>query len=103
MELFDQAGIQQLRKASRGNVQFLYDALSTSEKIKILTPANPDERGSQLSLLVKDDGRQLFDHLAKHGVIADWREPDVIRIAAAPLYNTLDDVEQFVSLVESFT
>ncbi len=102
MELFDQAGIQQLRKASRGTVQYLFDALSTSEKIKILTPSNPDERGSQLSLLVEEDGRQLFDHLTKQGVIADWREPNVIRIAAAPLYNTLEDVEQFVSLVESY-
>ena len=102
MELFDQAGILQLRNASRGTVQYLYDALSSSEKIKILTPKNPDERGSQLSLLVEEDGRQLFDHLTNQGVIADWREPNVIRIAAAPLYNTLEDIEQFVSLIESY-
>ena len=101
MELFDQAGIQHLRKASRGTVQYLYDALSSSEKIKILTPKNPEERGSQLSLLVEEDGRQLFDHLTNQGVIADWREPNVIRIAAAPLYNTLEDIEQCVSLIES--
>ena len=83
-------------------MQYLYDALSSSEKIKILTPKNPEERGSQLSLLVEEDGRQLFDHLTNQGVIADWREPNVIRIAAAPLYNTLEDIEQFVSLIESY-
>ena len=70
--------------------------------MQIITPANPEERGCQLSLLVRHDGRKLFDYLAKQGVIADWREPDVIRIAATPLYTTRDDAEQFISLVSSF-
>ena len=103
MELFDAAGIQQLRNASRENVQLIYDALGGLPNIQIITPANPDERGCQLSLLVKKDGRVLFDHLTQRGVIADWREPDVIRIAATPLYTTTDDIERFISLVQSFT
>jgi kynureninase len=49
-----------------------------------------------LSLLVKKNGRHLFDHLTTQGVIADWREPDVIRIAAVPLYNTKADLEKFL-------
>ena len=103
MELFDNAGIQQLRNASKENVQLIYDALADLPNIQIITPSNPDERGCQLSLLVKKDGRTLFDYLTKQGVIADWREPDVIRIAAAPLYTTRADVNKFISLVQAFT
>jgi kynureninase len=102
MELFDKAGIQQLRNASRENVQLIYDALADLPNIQIITPVNPDERGCQLSLMVKKDGRVLFDHLTKQGIIADWREPDVIRIASTPLYTTREDVNQFISLVQSF-
>ena len=102
MELFDKAGIEQLRNASKENVQLIYDALSGLSNIQIITPSNPDERGCQLSLLVKEDGRELFDYLTKQGVIADWREPEVIRIAVTPLYTTRDDVKRFISLVESF-
>ena len=81
----------------------MYDALTSSGKIEIITPENPDERGCQLSLMVGRDGRPMFDYLTSQGVIADWREPDVIRIAAAPLYNTREDVERFVKLVDSYT
>jgi kynureninase len=101
MELFDQAGIPHLRDAARENVQLLFDALRSSDKINIITPENPDERGCQLSLLVKENGRALFDHLSQHGVIADWREPDVIRIAPVPLYNTKEDVEKFLDILHS--
>ncbi len=99
MELFDEAGIGHLRKASRENVQWLYEQLSMIEGIEIITPADPEQRGCQLSLLVRQDGKMLFDRLTQKGVIADWREPDVIRIAPVPLYNTRSDVEQFVSML----
>lgn len=102
MELFDEAGIVQLRDTSKESVRYMYDALSASGKIQIITPENPAERGCQLSLMVGRDGRPMFDYLTSQGVIADWREPDVIRIAAAPLYNTREDVERFVRLVESY-
>ncbi len=103
LELFDQAGIQALRKVSRENVQYLYDALSQHNDIQIITPSDPDQRGCQLSLFVEKDGRAMFDQLTRQGVIADWREPDVIRIAAAPLYNTREDVERFVAMVEAIS
>ena len=102
MELFDKAGMEQLRNASKENVQLIYDALNGHSNIQIITPSNPDERGCQLSLLVKENGRELFDYLTKLGVIADWREPEVIRIAVTPLYTTTKDVKQFISLVQSF-
>jgi kynureninase len=96
MEIFDGAGIQNLREVSKENVAFLYHALKNHDHIQIITPENPEERGCQLSLLVKKNGRHLFDHLTTQGVIADWREPDVIRIAAVPLYNTKADLEKFL-------
>lgn len=99
MEIFDAAGIQNLRHISAANTSYLYEALSSHPKIKIITPANAEERGSQLSLLVTPNGRAMFDKLTKEGVIADWREPDVIRIAAASLYNTQSDLERLIDLV----
>jgi kynureninase len=99
MDLFDQAGIQQLHDAARAHVKPLYDALHNSNSIKIITPENPDERGCQLSLLVKENGRALFDALTKNGVIADWREPEVIRIAPVPLYNSWEDIEKFLDIL----
>jgi kynureninase len=81
LEIFDQAGIKKLRAASKPLIETLYNELSKIQDIEIITPSNPEERGCQLSLLVKKNGREMFDHLSSAGVIADWREPDVIRIA----------------------
>ena len=100
MELFDQAGIQNLRNVSKENVSYLYNALKSINGINIITSANPDERGCQLSILVKENGLAIFDRLSQQGVIADWREPAVIRIAAVPLYNTREDVEKFVEILD---
>ena len=67
--------------------------------IQIITPSNPKERGAQLSLLIKKEGKKLFNHLTQAGVVADWREPDVIRVAPAPLYNTFEEVFVFSQLL----
>jgi kynureninase len=97
LEIFDSAGINNLRDSSLPLIQSLYDSLKEIDGIEIITPANPAERGCQLSLFVKQNGKKLFDHLSRQGVIADWREPDVIRIAPVPLYNTHEDIERFLS------
>ena len=78
--------------------------------MRIVTPADTTQRGCQLSLRViggrgltgRDAGRALFDDLATRGVLGDWREPDVIRISPAPLYNTHADVLRFVRAVEAW-
>jgi len=62
--------------------------------LEIITPADPAQRGCQLSVLVHERGRELFDHLAAQGVLADWREPNVIRLAPVPLYNSFADVDR---------
>jgi kynureninase len=102
LELFDQAGIENLQLAAKENVRFLFDAFKDSKQIKVITPENPADRGGQLSLLVLQGGKKLYDHITTNGVIADWRQPDVIRIATAPLYNTKQDAEEFVRIVQSF-
>lgn len=63
-------------------------------KLEIITPTDPAQRGCQLSVLVHERGRELFDFLAAQGIIADWREPNVIRLAPVPLYNSFEDVHR---------
>jgi kynureninase len=102
LELFDTAGMKNLRKKSillTGYLEFLMKSIPSWENhFLIITNANPDERGCQLSLLMKKNGRKIFNQLTKAGVIADWREPDVIRVAPVPLYNTFEDVFLFVEI-----
>ena len=98
LDLFEKAGFDNLRKKSielTGFLEFLIDELDDTS-ISILTPRTPEERGCQLSIQMKNADRSLFDQLTAKGVVADWREPDVIRIAPAPLYNSFTDVFEFV-------
>ena len=95
LELFDAAGMEELGKKRdklTAFLEFVIDEVvrqnNKKEIIEIITPRNPLQRGSQLSLLVKEYGKKTFDLLTDYGVIADWREPDVIRMAPVPLYNS---------------
>ena len=76
----------------------LLDNINT-DKISIITPREHARRGCQISIQVKDADKGLFDKITEAGVIADWREPDVIRIAGAPLYNSFEDCWKFVELL----
>jgi kynureninase len=67
----------------------------------ILTPSSPNDRGCQLSIFMKNNGRKVFDKLSRAGVIADWREPDVIRVAPVPLYNTFEEVFRFAEIFKA--
>jgi kynureninase len=103
LEIFAEAGMNQLRKKSlllTGYMEYLIDQIG-NDQIKIITPRDPTQRGCQLSIQVKNADKTLFNDLTEAGVIADWREPDVIRVAAVPLYNSFEDVYQFVSLLKS--
>jgi kynureninase len=68
------------------------------QKFRIITPSNGDERGCQLSIQTFSGGKKIFKWLTDNGVIADWREPDVIRIAPVPLYNRFEEVYRFAQL-----
>lgn len=94
LDVFNEIGIKKLVEKSRkltGYFQFLINELNNQD-IKIITPRNPGERGCQLSIQVKNSDKSLHDKLTKAGVISDWREPDVIRCAPVPLYNSFQDV-----------
>ncbi len=102
LQLFQEAGIKNLRKKSVLLTGFLEYLLTSIEKYNdyfaIITNSNADERGCQLSILMKKNGKKVFMSLTRAAVIADWREPDVIRIAPVPLYNTFEDVFRFVEI-----
>ncbi|MCA8832416.1 kynureninase [Hymenobacter pini] len=89
-------GMPALRRKSElltGYLEFLIQRLNLLKTtLEIITPSDPAQRGCQLSLLVHQGGRDLFEHLMAVGVIGDWREPNVIRLAPVPLYNTFEDV-----------
>jgi kynureninase len=102
LQIFEEAGMKNLRKKSvllTGFLEFLLKSIEDHDKhFMILTNTSPQERGCQLSILMKQNGKMIFNKLMKAGVIADWREPDVIRVAPVPLYNTFEEVFQFVEI-----
>lgn len=104
LEIFNEVSIDRLRAKSvklTGYLEYLINELNVdSDYLEIITPSDPEQRGCQLSLFVNKNGRRVFEYLTKHGVIADWREPNVIRVAPVPLYNTFEDVYRFVSLLK---
>ena len=97
MEIFAEAGMEHLRAKSRmltGYMEFLLRD-KESPDYSIITPRDPEQRGAQLSIRLSK-GRPVCDRLIAEGVIADWREPDIYRVAAVPLYNSYKDVYRFV-------
>ncbi|MFM9840473.1 MAG: kynureninase [Cyclobacteriaceae bacterium] len=96
LEIFNKAGIKNLRKKSlllTDYLEFLLREIEGKEnKFTVITPNDSAQRGCQLSILMKEKGKQTFNKLTKAGVIADWREPDVIRVAPVPLYNSFEGV-----------
>ena len=105
LDIFDEAGIEQLhekRKLLSGYLHYVLNDINDRQPEKILeiiTPANEKERGCQVSILMKKDGKIIFNELTKQGVFADWREPNVIRVAPVPLYNSFEDVYKFGEIV----
>jgi kynureninase len=98
LDIFNEVGIENLTKKSKkltGYFEFLINELNHKD-IKIITPSNPNERGCQLSIQVKNADKKLHQKLMEAGVITDWREPDVIRCAPVPLYRSFEDVYKMV-------
>ena len=107
LALLDRAGgMVALRHKSEqltGHLETLIQALGLpSSQLEIITPADPAQRGCQLSVLVHERGRELFDFLASQGIVADWREPNVIRMAPVPLYNSFEDVQRVGDALQQF-
>jgi kynureninase len=94
LALFEEAGFEKLRAKSRALTDYLYTLLADMG-IDILTPSQPERRGAQLSLYFGDKGKPVQQKLAEAGIVADYREPGVIRVSPAPLYNSFEDVYRF--------
>ena len=103
LDIFDEIGIASLRAKSERLTAYLAFLLShhTSPQIDVITPSAPGERGAQLSLRFREHGKDVFRFLSDQGVICDWREPDVIRVAPVPLYNSFMDAHGFVEILRS--
>lgn len=100
LEQFDRSGIAQLRAKSEqltGYLAFIIAEVAqhTGTYLEVITPSDPSQRGCQLSILAHGHGKALFNRITERGVIADWREPNVIRVAPVPLYNSFEDVWRF--------
>jgi len=107
LQQFRRAGMAELREKSLKLTGYLEWLVNTQldDVLEVITPADTERRGAQLSLRVRggrDQGRSLFDYLMEHGVIGDWREPDVIRISPAPLYNRFADCLAFAEAVRKW-
>ena len=103
MTIFAEAGMKNIRAKSiklTGYLEFLVNDLN-NDRIQIITPNDPEQRGCQLSIQVKNADKSLHTKLTKAGVISDWREPDVIRIAPAPLYNSYEDAYEMVERLKA--
>jgi len=106
LDIFHAAGIENLREKSlrlTGFLEFVLNEVNRDKNLfRIITPTSPAERGCQLSLLTDERGKALFDYLTENGAVADWREPNVIRFAPVPLYNSFEDVWKLGELISRF-
>ncbi|MCB0793218.1 MAG: kynureninase [Flavobacteriales bacterium] len=104
LDLFDQAGMEALIVKGRSLSSFLWHTLeavsaSSGVGLEIITPSAPEERGCQLSVVVEGRGKEVHERLAAEGVVLDWREPNVLRLAPVPLYNSFEDIWRFGELL----
>mgnify|MGYP003487686262 FL=1 len=108
LDVFEEAGWENVFAKNKMLNQYLWHVLdevnhSFGEKVfDIITPLNEQEHGCQISLLITKDGKKIFEALKKNSVIADWREPNVIRIAPVALYNSFEDVWQFGNILRNY-
>ncbi|MAJ90195.1 MAG: kynureninase [Flavobacteriales bacterium] len=101
LSIFDEVGMGRLITKSKGlnlYLRFLLSSIDT-ERIDVITPQNS---GCQISIRVEDGNKDLFEKITNEGVVADWREPDVIRVAPVPLYNSYLDVYNFYKILKHF-
>ena len=109
IDIFDEVGMDKLLKKQKlisGYLEFIVDDVNESlnasadKSLEIITPRNWEERGCQVSVIAHGFGKSLFDKLTEEGVISDWREPNAIRMAPIPLYNSYEDIYRFGEILK---
>lgn len=107
LDIFEEAGMERLIAKSKllsGYLLFVLNEINSAsdrKPVEIITPLHENERGCQVSMLMKENGRAIFKILSSEGVVTDWRDPDVIRVAPVPLYNTFEEVWKFGGLLSN--
>jgi kynureninase len=107
LDVFEEAGMDEILSKSKSLTQYLFfildqvNAASAEPVIRVITPRNKEEHGCQVSMLMLRDGKKIFEELKSKSVIADWREPNVIRVAPVPLYNSYEDVYRFGEIIST--
>ena len=105
IELFDEIGMPKLIAKRNRLTAYLesaikqYNKLTSSNNLQIITPGTPEKRGSQLSIFIENNGEDIYNYLRSNGVFLDWREPNVMRMAPVPLYNSFQDVARFYNIL----
>ena len=105
LEFFNEVGMLKLIKKRIKLSNYLEHAIYTFNtcskkiKLKIITPGKASKRGAQLSVIISHDSKKIFNHLKKHGVYVDWREPNVMRLAPTPFYNSYEDIAKFYQII----
>lgn len=102
LDIFEEIGMEKLNiktKKLTGYLEQLVNSLG-KDTIEIITPSDETQRGCQLSIRVKNADKSLFEELTKQNIISDWREPDVIRVAPVPLYNSYEDCYKFSDILK---
>lgn len=107
LDIFDKAGMEKLhvkRKMLSDYLLFIIDdcnSMKGEKIIEVITPREQNAKGCQVSMLMLKKGKEIFDELTKQGVIADWREPNVIRVAPVPLYNSFEEIYRFGEIIRT--
>lgn len=107
LDVFEEAGIQNIFSKNKQLSEYLLfileevNKLASEKIIEIITPKKPAEHGCQVSMLMQRDGKKIYEELKKQSVIADWREPNVIRVAPVALYNSFEDIFRFGEIIKS--
>ncbi|MBW8050303.1 MAG: kynureninase [Cytophagales bacterium] len=104
LDIFEAAGMDAIVQKSQlltGYLEYLFNEIKKEkDSFEIITPSDKNQRGCQLSLLFYKNGKEVYDKLTQAGVIADWREPSIIRVAPVPLYNTFEEVYRFGKMLK---
>jgi kynureninase len=108
LEIIEEAGFEKILEKGKNLSAYLLsilneiNAASPKKILEIITPQSESEHGCQVSMLMLENGKEIFEFLNKNGVIADWREPNVIRVAPVPLYNTFEEIFEFGEIVKKY-